>query len=167
MEQLGPHDRVAPGAFDGNVGKEVPLVIYGPDGARKVIGTSTVNEDLVIESVVTDPEVIEALREAHKIPEGLSIGFDPAGEYHPMAWGTFMRRPFPVEAVEVTKGNFDVIAGMTGERSEKEDGTPFIQTDRTVVPNVNRIYLGFWLTKMDGNLRAYSAKTFSEMFEAP
>lgn len=78
----------------------------------------------------------------------------------------FVRKPFTVEAVEVTKENISDIAEFVGTLREKEDGTPFIQVDRRLVPNIFRVYLGFWMTKMNDNIRCYSKRVFVEQFVA-
>lgn len=78
---------------------------------------------------------------------------------------TFSRRPFEVDAVEVTVENIEEIAPMLGELREKEDGTPYILVDRRIIPNIHRVYPGFWMTKMGNNIRCYSRRIFKEQFE--
>lgn len=85
-----------------------------------------------------------------------------------MEFKKFVRTPFTVEAVEVTKENIGEWAekiGRDGKLSEKEDGTPFILVDQRVVPKVFRVFPGFFITKMGDNVRAYSPKIFREQFE--
>jgi hypothetical protein len=81
-----------------------------------------------------------------------------------MEFTTFVRKPFTVEAVEVTEENIAEIAKFCGTLREKENGQKFIQVDRRLVPNVFRIYPGFWMTKMDDNIRCYSRRIFNEQF---
>lgn len=81
-----------------------------------------------------------------------------------MEFNTFVRKPFTVEAVEVTKDNIEDIAPFVGTLRQKDDGTPYIQVDRRLVPNIFRVYPGFWMTKMGDNIRCYSAKIFKEQF---
>jgi hypothetical protein len=89
-----------------------------------------------------------------------------------MQFTEFVRKPFVVEAVEVTEDNIaevaeyvkNVLATYVGELREKEDGTPFISVDRHLVPNIFKVYPGFFLTRMDGHIRAYSRKVFMEQF---
>lgn len=81
-----------------------------------------------------------------------------------MDFTKFVRKPFTVEAVEVTKENIDEIAEHVGTLRQKEDGTPFIQVDRRLVPNIFRVYPGFWMTKMNDNIRCYSKRVFVEQF---
>lgn len=81
-----------------------------------------------------------------------------------MDFTTFVRKPFTVEAVEVTDENIAEIAEFVGTLREKGDGTQFIQVDRRLVPNIFRVYPGFWMTKMGDNIRCYSKRIFLEQF---
>lgn len=77
---------------------------------------------------------------------------------------SYARRPFTVDAVMVTVDNLDDIAEHVGEVVQKEDGTRYIQVDRRKVPNVFRVYPGFFLTRLDDNIRCYSPKVFAQQF---
>lgn len=81
-----------------------------------------------------------------------------------MEFTNFVRKPFVVSAVEVTKENIAEIATFIGEFREKDDGTPYIQVDRRLIPNIFRVYPGFWMTKMGDNVRCYSKRVFTEQF---
>lgn len=81
-----------------------------------------------------------------------------------MEFTTFVRKPFIVEAVEITAENIGELADLVGALREKEDGTPYIQVDRRLVPNIFRVYPGFWMTRMGDNIRCYSQKVFREQF---
>lgn len=81
-----------------------------------------------------------------------------------MEFATYVRKPFVVQAIEVTRENIAEVAKHVGDLREKEDGTPFILVDRRLVPNVYRVYPGFWMTKMGENVRCYSRKIFNEQF---
>lgn len=81
-----------------------------------------------------------------------------------MDFKNFVRKPFVVEAVRVTKENISEIADLVGELKEKDDGTPFIYVDRRLVPNVYRVFPGFWMTRMGDHIRCYSNKVFQEQF---
>lgn len=81
-----------------------------------------------------------------------------------MDFKTFVRKPFTVEAVEVTKENIEELAPLIGTLRSKDDGTPYIQVDRRLVPNIYRVYPGFWMTKMGDNVRCYSKRIFHEQF---
>jgi hypothetical protein len=77
---------------------------------------------------------------------------------------TFVRKPFVVDAVEITTQNIAEVANYIGDLREKEDGTPYILVDRRLVPNVLRVYPGFFMTKMGENVRCYSRRIFREQF---
>jgi hypothetical protein len=81
-----------------------------------------------------------------------------------MNFTTFVRKPFVVDAVEVTLENIGEVAKYVGDLREKENGTPYILVDRRLVPNVDRVYPGFFMTKMGENVRCYSRKIFKEQF---
>lgn len=81
-----------------------------------------------------------------------------------MEFTEFVRKPFVVEAIEITTENITEIADFIGILREKEDGTPFISVDRRLIPNVYRVFPGFWMTRMGDNIRCYSKKIFLEQF---
>ena len=82
-----------------------------------------------------------------------------------LTFNSFVRRPFLVAAVQITADNIDQLAGMLGEVKEKEDGEKHILLDRRIVPNIKRAFIGWWVTKLDDNLRCYSPKVFEREFE--
>ncbi len=81
-----------------------------------------------------------------------------------MEFNEYVRKPFLVEAVEITEENIGEIAKYVGELREKDDGTPFIYVDRRLVPNIYRVYPGFFMTRMNDHIRCYSRKIFNEQF---
>ena len=81
-----------------------------------------------------------------------------------MEFTQFVRKPFVVEAVKVTEANIGEVAKYVGELKQKDDGTPFIYVDRRLVPNVYRVYPGFYMTRMGDHIRCYSPKVFGEQF---
>lgn len=81
-----------------------------------------------------------------------------------MEFTEFIRKPFIVEAVEVTTENIAEIAKYVGDIREKEDGTPFILVDRRLIPNVYRVFPGHWMTRMGDHIRCYTRKIFNEQF---
>jgi hypothetical protein len=81
-----------------------------------------------------------------------------------MEFTTYVRKPFVVEAIEITTENIGDVAKYVGDLKEKEDGTPYILVDRRLVPNVFRVYPGFFMTKMGENVRCYSRKIFADQF---
>lgn len=81
-----------------------------------------------------------------------------------MDYKDFVRKPFIVKAVEVTPENIAEVAKLVGELRQKDDGTPFIYVDRRLVPNVYRVYPGFFMTKMGDHIRCYTPRIFKEQF---
>jgi len=81
-----------------------------------------------------------------------------------MEFKTFVRKPFIVQAVEVTTENIEEVAKYIGDVREREDGTQYILVDRRLVPNVFKVYPGFFMTKMGENVRCYSRKIFKDQF---
>lgn len=80
-----------------------------------------------------------------------------------MDFDRYIRRPFAVEAVEITDENMEEVAKLVGEIRIK-NGTRFIALDRRIVPNVNRAYVGWYMTRMADNYRCYSPKVFRDQF---
>jgi hypothetical protein len=77
---------------------------------------------------------------------------------------SFVRKPFEVEAIEITTENIEELAPLVGELRHKGNGTPYIHVDRKLVPNIFQVFPGFWLTKMGDNVRCYSRRIFNEQF---
>lgn len=80
----------------------------------------------------------------------------------------YLRKPFMVQAVEVTRDNIAEVAEHVGRLSQEEDGTPVIIVDREKVQGGFRVYPGFFMTKMEEHdfIRCYSRKAFHEQFMA-
>ena len=76
----------------------------------------------------------------------------------------FVRRPFTVEAIEITEENIEELAQFIGTIRTKGDGGKYIAVDRTLIPTVDRVYPGFWLTRMGNNDKCYSRKVFMREF---
>ena len=76
----------------------------------------------------------------------------------------FVRKPLIVEATEVTEENIAELAPLIGTLKEKDDGTPFIHVNRRLVPNVFRVFPGFWVTRMGDNIHCYSKRIFADQF---
>jgi len=81
-----------------------------------------------------------------------------------MEFQKFVRKPFVVEAIEITTENIGEIAKHVGELKAKGDGTPFILVDRKLVPSVYRVFPGYFFTRMGDHLRCYTPKLFAEQF---
>jgi len=78
---------------------------------------------------------------------------------------SFVRKPFNVEAVEITTENIEELAEFIGTVKYKEgSGQPYIHVDKRLVPNIYKVYPGFWMTRMNDNIRCYSRKIFMEQF---
>lgn len=82
-----------------------------------------------------------------------------------MQFNKYVRRPFGVDAIEITEENIAEAAKFIGTVDKKEDGTSFIEVDRRLIPNLFRVYPGFFLVKMGNNMRCYSPKVFKKQFE--
>lgn len=80
-----------------------------------------------------------------------------------MEFTTFVRKPFIVEAVEITTDNIEEIAKLVGTLKSEGD-KPYIQVDRRLVPNVYKVHPGFWMTRMGDNIRCYSDHIFKAQF---
>lgn len=84
----------------------------------------------------------------------------------PLEFTEFVRKPFVVSACEVTEDNIEEVAKYVGDLKSKDDGTPYIQVDRKLVPNIYRVFPGFFMTRMGDNVRCYSRRVFMEQFRA-
>lgn len=81
-----------------------------------------------------------------------------------MEFTTYVRKPFVVKAIEITEDNIEEVAEYVGDLKRKDDGSPFILVDRRLVPNVYRVYPGFFMTRLGEKVRCYSRKIFREQF---
>ena len=81
-----------------------------------------------------------------------------------MDFNEFVRKPFIVEAMEITKENITEVAKYIGDIEETDDGQKFIRVDKNLVPNVTRVYPGFYMTRMGDYIRCYSRRVFFEQF---
>jgi len=76
----------------------------------------------------------------------------------------FVRKPFIVEAIQITEDNMEQLAEKIGTINTKPDGTRYIQVDRKLVPSIFRVYPGFWMTTIGKNIRCYAPHIFEEQF---
>ena len=81
-----------------------------------------------------------------------------------MEFKEYVRKPFVVEAVQITQDNIEELAKYIGTIGYKDDGTAYIQVDRTKIPNIDRVYVGFYMTKIGRNTRCYSYRAFTMQF---
>lgn len=78
---------------------------------------------------------------------------------------SYIRKPFEVEAVEVTRNNIKELAEMIGTIQYEADGTPYIEVDAEKVPNLRQVWPGYWVTKVGAkNIRCYTRKIFFSQF---
>ncbi len=80
-----------------------------------------------------------------------------------MEFKQFVRKPFVVEAIEITTENIHELAELIGEFHVDSTG-PWIEADPDKVPTVTKVTPGYWLTKMGKNIRCYSSRIFLEQF---
>ncbi len=85
-------------------------------------------------------------------------------ESNSMELTPYVRKPFKVQAVEITADNIAEVARYVGDLEHREDGTPYILVDRRKVPNLNKVYIGFFMTKMGENVRCFSRRIFLDQF---
>lgn len=75
----------------------------------------------------------------------------------------FVRKPFEIRAVEITTGNIREVATYIGKVA-KQDGNLFILVDPDLVPNMARVYPGYFMTMMGDHIRCYSPRVFHQQF---
>lgn len=80
-----------------------------------------------------------------------------------MEFKSYVRKPFTVEAVQITKDNIEELAKFIGDL-QFENGRPYILVDRRLVPNVVRVFPGYWFTRMGDHTRCYTKKIFAQQF---
>jgi hypothetical protein len=83
-----------------------------------------------------------------------------------MEFTEFVRKPFRVEAAQITEENFDEVASLIGTRVGKtRSGDRFIVLDRRIIPQGTKAWVGWWVTKMGDYYRCYPRKPFADQFE--
>jgi hypothetical protein len=83
-----------------------------------------------------------------------------------MEFTEYIRKPFTVQAIEITRENIEECAKFIGDVREMEDGRPYILVDSRLVPNLERVFPGYFMTKMGDNVRCYSKRVFNDQFVA-
>jgi len=81
-----------------------------------------------------------------------------------MEMNNYTRKPFKIEAIEITEENISEIAPFIGELRDNPLGGQYIHVNKRLVPNVWKVYPGFFMTKMGDNVRCYTNKIFLEQF---
>lgn len=80
-----------------------------------------------------------------------------------MDFTTYVRKPFTVEAVQITSENLEEIAKQVG-KLKKDGDLPYIEVNPNLVPNITKVYPGYWFTKMNNKVRCYSSHIFEAQF---
>lgn len=76
---------------------------------------------------------------------------------------TYFRRPFEVQAFEITQDNIAELAPYVGELLD-DDGAPYIKSDKKKVGNNFKVWPGFFATILKGQVRCYSRSSFFKQF---
>jgi|SRR5580765_2320764 hypothetical protein len=83
----------------------------------------------------------------------------------PMEFARFVRKPYVVRGIEITVDNIEEVAKYIGEfRMDEVDGTKYIVVDSNLVPNMDYVYPGYFMTKMGRNVRCYTKRVFNNQF---
>lgn len=81
-----------------------------------------------------------------------------------MKFKTFVRKPFLVQAIEITPNNLEEVAKFVGDVRRDENGSRYILVDPRLVPNVTRVYPGYFMSKMGRTVRCFSHYSFLDQF---
>lgn len=96
------------------------------------------------------------------------IQSSPLENRSPMKFTSFIRRPFLVQAVEITPENITQVAKYIGDVRDRDDGTKFILVNPRLVPTgergITRVYPGYFVTKMGDNYRCFTRQDFKDLF---
>lgn len=81
-----------------------------------------------------------------------------------MNFTTYVRKPFTVEAIQITRENIEEAAPFIGTLIKEGPNAPYILVNSEKVPNVEQVYPGFWMTRMGKFTRCYSRRAFENEF---
>jgi hypothetical protein len=84
-----------------------------------------------------------------------------------LEYQTYERIPFTIQAVEITRDNFDEIAALIGvgvEPSPYDDGERCILVDSKKIQKMPRAFLGNYLTKSGSHFRLFTRRVFSQQY---
>jgi hypothetical protein len=81
-----------------------------------------------------------------------------------MQFEDFARRPFVIEAVQITEDNIHDVCALIGHDVLTEDGRTFIVVNKRIVPQGRRAQIGWWVTRRDEEYRTYSEGSFRNQF---
>ena len=79
----------------------------------------------------------------------------------------YVRKPFIVEAVEITEANIEQLAPHIGKlvyKDPENKSGPYIEVDRKKIPGVFVVKPGYYFAKIGKARRCYSGKVFNEWF---
>jgi hypothetical protein len=76
----------------------------------------------------------------------------------------YVRKSFDVAAIQITDENIAELAPFIGTLEQQENGRYIIIVDRKLIRNLDKVYSGYWLTKMGTTLRCYSQNAFAKHF---
>jgi hypothetical protein len=79
---------------------------------------------------------------------------------------SYIRKPFDVAAIQITDDNIEELSKFIGTLEMQENGRYVINVDRKLIRNLDKVYSGYWLTKMGTTLRCYSQNAFAKHFVA-
>lgn len=81
-----------------------------------------------------------------------------------MEFTKYVRKPFMIEAIQITEENMQEVCDMIGFEIRHKDGQPYIVVNKKIVPNGYRAYVGQWVTRMGNNIRCYPKRVFDDQF---
>jgi hypothetical protein len=76
----------------------------------------------------------------------------------------YVRKSFDVAAIQITDENIAELAPFIVTLEQQENGRYIIIVDRKLIRNLDKVYSGYWLTKMGTTLRCYSQNAFAKHF---
>jgi len=82
-----------------------------------------------------------------------------------MQYIEYVRKPFAVQAIEITEENIEDLAKVLGTLGTNDEGEKIIRLDRRVVPNIKRAGIGWFVTFVNDNYRCYNPKAFNDQFQ--
>jgi hypothetical protein len=81
-----------------------------------------------------------------------------------MNFTEFVRKPFKIEAEQITNENMDEVCELIGHEVRTQGESRYIVVNRRIVPNGYRAYAGWWITQMGDNFRCYPKRVFEDQF---
>lgn len=78
----------------------------------------------------------------------------------------YVRKPFKIEAVQITDDNMDELCELVGKEVQSKGNTRYIVLNKRIIPNGFRAYVGWWVTQMGDQLRCYPNRIFHDQFTA-